>query len=190
MESFSHCFRSAAAFWCYKGEEEIGDMPSSPVCTLRFRASELASSALRILSSGCLRLLRPPVFFWRTVCLWEMFCSAWEPFVLTHRSPSCLQLEKDENVKFSRNTWYLLFMPCKHTLTSISSSTGSTHSSALSWNLFTYRSRSSPTHCRVRPSSSRVYQEEFGIESSDHMIPILDHSWFKIEVPGLSSIHQ
>lgn len=68
------------------------------------------------------------------------------------RRATSINFEKDENVRFSRKTLYSPFMTCRHTLTNTSSSTGSTRSSALSWNLFTYRLRSLPAYCLVRPN--------------------------------------
>lgn len=68
-----------------------------------------------------------------------------------------INFEKDESLKFSKKILYSWFMSCRHTLANTSSSTRSTQASALSWNILTYKSRSSPTYCRVRLNSVKVY---------------------------------
>lgn len=159
MTSFTHCLRSAAAFLPLQGKGGNGGYA-------------LFSSLYSHLSS-----LLAGLFWLEDSVLWSPSTTVTACFLLTNglamgnarlvlealrteslvRRAASISFEKDENVRFLRNTMYSSFMLCKHTLTSTSSSTGSTQSSVLSWNILTYRSRSPFAYCRAWPSLARVY---------------------------------
>lgn len=73
------------------------------------------------------------------------------------RRVASISFKKDENVEVLEEDSVFIVHAMQAYINQYFFVSGSTQLSTLSWNRLTYRSRSSPEYCRVRPNLVRVY---------------------------------